>query len=373
MVGFREPPNTYLCFPFNKPCMGYRSLRECVTDLERHGHLVRVTEEVDSNLEMAAIHLRVHEASGPALWFERVKGTRFQAVSNLFGTLDRSRFMFRDTLQTVKNMVALKGDPSVALKSPLKYSWVPFAAMKALPRKVSNGPVGFGECAISDLPLIKHWPMDGGAYVTLPAVYTEDVDKPGVMGSNLGMYRIQLTGNDFVPDKEIGLHYQIHRGIGVHQAKANAKGQPLRVSIFVGGPPSHPFSAVMPLPEGLSELTFAGALGGRRFRYMHRDGYTLGADCDFVITGEVMPGENKPEGPFGDHLGYYSLTHPSRIYRMNLMQPRNFTWNHRARNLVNHGAKARILLRRPAHHRKRPNGILAVVHLVHLHQRERMR
>lgn len=296
--------------------MGYKSLRECVTDLERNGHLVRVTEEVDPNLEMAAIHLRVHEAGGPALLFERVKGTRFQAVSNLFGNLERSRFMFRDTLDQVKRMVALKGDPTVALKNPLKYGWVPFAALNALPRKTSGGPITYSECNISDLPLIKHWPMDGGAYVTLPIVYTEDVDRPGPMGSNLGMYRIQLTGNDFVPDKEIGLHYQIHRGIGVHQSKANALGKPLKVSVFVGGPPAHSFSAVMPLPEGLSELTFAGALGGRRFRYTKRDGHVLASEADFVITGEVYPGEVKPEGPFGDHLGYYSLTHPFPLMKV---------------------------------------------------------
>src|SRR5690606_37647805 len=142
-----------------------------------------------------------------------------------------------------------------------------------------------------------------------------------IMKANLGMDRIQLSGNDYIPGQEVGLHYQLHRGIGIHQAKANAKGQPLKVSIFVGGPPSHPLSAVMPLPEGLSEMTFAGALGNRRFRYFYDDeGYCISADADFVITGTVMPHENKPEGPFGDHLGYYSLTHPfplmkvSRVY-----------------------------------------------------------
>jgi 4-hydroxy-3-polyprenylbenzoate decarboxylase len=159
--------------------------------------------------------------------------------------------------------------------------------------------------------------MDGGPFVTLPAVYTEDLDKPGVMQSNLGMYRIQLGGNDYVPDKEIGLHYQLHRGIGVHQTKANAKGQPLKVSIFVGGPPANIFSAVMPLPEGISELTFAGALGGRRFRYYYdEEGFCISGDADFVITGEVYPNENKLEGPFGDHLGYYSLQHDFPLMRV---------------------------------------------------------
>ena len=128
------------------------------------------------------------------------------------------------------------------------------------------------------------------------------------MKANLGMYRIQLTGNDYELNKEIGLHYQLHRGIGIHQTKANKKGLPLKVSCFVGGPPSHTLSAVMPLPEGISEMTFAGVLGGRRFRYAYVDGFCISTDADFVITGEVYPGENKPEGPFGDHLGYYSLT-----------------------------------------------------------------
>ncbi len=296
----------------------------CVADLEKNGHLIRIKEEVDPNLQMASIHLRVHAAKGPAIFFENVKGTKFPAVSNLFGTIERSRFIFRDTLDLVKKMVQLKGDPMEALKSPLKYASVPFAALKALPMKSRFGsPILKNQVQVQDLPLIKHWPMDGGAYVTLPIVYTEDADKPGVMHSNLGMYRIQLTGNDYELNREIGLHYQIHRGIGVHQTKANALGKPLAVSIFVGGPPSHSFAAVMPLPEGLSELTFAGALGGRRFRYTKTNGHTLSSDADFVITGKVYPKENKPEGPFGDHLGYYSLKHDFPLMKVDKVYHRN--------------------------------------------------
>lgn len=297
--------------------MSYASLRACVDDLERHGHLIRIREEVDPYLEMAAIHLRVFEAGGPALYFENVKGSQFPAVSNLFGTLERSRFMFRHSLDAVQKLVLLRSDPMQALRQPLKHLGVPFAAIKALPRKARFSlPSAEFETQISKLPQIQHWPMDGGPFVTLPIVYTEDIDKPGVMRSNIGMYRIQLGGNDYVQDKEIGLHYQLHRGIGVHQTKANAKGQPLKVSIFVGGPPALTFGAVMPLPEGLSELTFAGVLGGRRFRYAYRDGFCISADADFVITGEVYPGENKPEGPFGDHLGYYSLKHDFPLMRV---------------------------------------------------------
>jgi 4-hydroxy-3-polyprenylbenzoate decarboxylase len=294
----------------------YRSLEECILDLERNGHLVRIREEVDPELEMAAVHLKVHEAGGPALLFENIKGTRFRAVSNLFGTVERSKFIFRETWEEAQNIIALRNDPMRALKHPLKQIPTAIAAWNALPLKQPGGIPAAQEIRISDLPLIKHWPKDGGAFITLPQVYTEDPEKPGIMNSNLGMYRIQLTGNDYVPDREVGLHYQIHRGIGIHQAKAVKRGEPLKVSIFVGGPPAHTLSAVMPLPEGLSEIIFAGVLAGRRFRYSYIDGFCISNDADFVITGEIFPGDTKPEGPFGDHLGYYSLTHPFPVMKV---------------------------------------------------------
>jgi 4-hydroxy-3-polyprenylbenzoate decarboxylase len=309
--------------------MGYQNLAECVADLERNGHLIRIKEEVDPYLEMAAIHLRVYEKQGPALLFENIKGSKFPAVSNLFGTLERSKFMFRDSLAKVENLVALRSDPIKALKNPFKYAGSGLTALSALPLKQSLFKSQFQKTTISAIPQIVNWPMDGGPFVTMPQVYTEDIDKPGVMNSNLGMYRIQLSGNDYITDKEIGLHYQLHRGIGVHQTKSNAKGEPLKVSIFVGGPPSHPLAAVMPLPEGLSELTFAGAMGNRRFRYFYDDeGFCISADADFVITGTVYPNENKPEGPFGDHLGYYSLTHQFPLMKVhNVYHKKDAIWS----------------------------------------------
>lgn len=309
--------------------MGYKNLADCIADLEKHGHLIRIKEEVDPYLEMAAIHLRVYEKQGPALLFERVKGSKFKAVSNLFGTLERSKFMFRDSLENVERLVTLRSDPMKALKSPFKYVGAGLTALSALPLKQSLFKSTFEKTSISALPQIVNWPMDGGPFITMPQVFTEDIDQPGVMNGNLGMYRIQLGGNDYIPDQEIGLHYQIHRGIGVHQTKANAKGQPLKVSIFVGGPPSHPLAAVMPLPEGLSELTFAGALGNRRFRYFYdEEGFCISADADFVITGTVYPQDNKPEGPFGDHLGYYSLTHPFPLMKVhNVYHKKDAIWS----------------------------------------------
>jgi len=318
--------NSYIC----AANMSYKSLQDCITDLEKHGHLIRIKEEVDPYLQMAAIHLRVFEHGGPAILFENVRGSKFPAVSNLFGTLERSKFIFRDTLDKIKILVDLKSDPIKGIKHPFKYLNVAAMALSALPMKTGrNAPVNFAKCKISDLPQIVNWPRDGGPFVTMPQVYTEDADKPGIMNANLGMYRIQMAGNDYILNEEIGLHYQLHRGIGVHQTKANAKGQPLKVSIFVGGPPSHPVAAVMPLPEGLSEMTFAGALGNRRFRYFYDDeGFCLSADADFVITGTVMPHDNKPEGPFGDHLGYYSLKHLFPLLKVhNVYHRKDAVWS----------------------------------------------
>lgn len=130
------------------------------------------------------------------------------------------------------------------------------------PKFVSSGPVLAHETTIDQLPQLVCWPKDGGAFVTLPQVYTEHVDRPGWRHSNLGMYRVQLSGGQYERNRQIGLHYQIHRGIGVHHAAAIRRGVPFRVAVWIGGPPAMTLSAVMPLPEGLPELAFAGAWGG---------------------------------------------------------------------------------------------------------------
>src|SRR6201996_7835074 len=193
----KYPLFNYL-WPKSAP-MGYPSLQACIADLEKHGHLIRIKEEVDPYLQMAAIHLRVFEHGGPAILFENIKGSKFPAVSNLFGTLERSKFIFRDTLDKVKTMVDLKSDPVKAIRHPFRYANVGLTALSALPKKTGrNAPVSFGKCHISDLPQIVNWPKDGGPFVTMPQVYTEDVDKPGIMNANLGMYRIQLAGNNYV-------------------------------------------------------------------------------------------------------------------------------------------------------------------------------
>jgi 4-hydroxy-3-polyprenylbenzoate decarboxylase len=296
--------------------MGYKSLRACVADLERTGELVRIDQEIDPYLEAAEIQRRVYQASGPAVYYANVKGCRFPMVSNLFGTMERVRFLFRDTLEAVRRLVELKIDPSAFWKNPWRYRAMPRALWHLRPRLVTSGPVLAHEIAIDQLPQLVSWPRDGGAFITLPQVYTEDADRPGWRHSNLGMYRVQLSGGAYERNRQVGLHYQIHRGIGVHHAAAIRRGVPFRVSVGIGGPPALTLAAVMPLPEGLPELAFAGALGGRRVRMVQETQTPgdfrppLAGECDFCITGTVDPEKLLPEGPFGDHLGYYSLAHP---------------------------------------------------------------
>lgn len=290
--------------------MGYKNLRACVDDLKRHKQLIELDVEVDPYLEIGAIQRRAWKLRSPAILFTRVRGTKFPMLANLFGTVDRTRFLFRDTLKTVENLVKIKLDPSEILKHPFRFAKTPFAALHLKPKSVRNGPIMANRIRVSELPQLVSWPKDGGAFVTLPQVYSESALKPGFGKSNLGMYRIQLSGDSYIPDQEIGLHYQIHRGIGVHHAEALEKNVPFRVNIFIGGPPAMTLASVMPLPEGLPELSFAGVLGGRRVAMVARDGLLpIPAEADFCITGTVIPGKLLPEGPFGDHLGYYSLAH----------------------------------------------------------------
>ncbi len=296
--------------------MSYQNLTQAVADLEQTGQLIRITEEVDARLEIGVIQRRVYERGGPALLFNRVKGSDFPMLGNLFGTMERARYLFRDALPRIERLVALKTDPSQALKQPLSTLGLSRTLPHLWPRRVSTGPLLQQTTSLAGLPQLISWPDDGGAFITLPQVYSEDPNRPGWRGSNLGMYRVQISGNDYAAD-EAGLHYQIHRGLGVHHAAAMAKGTPLPVNVFVGGPPSLSMAAVMPLPEGMPELAFAGLLGGRQLRVVPTpNGLLAPAEADFCLVGHIDLQRTLPEGPFGDHLGYYSLAHPFPVMKV---------------------------------------------------------
>jgi len=303
--------------------MSHRSTRDVVVDLKKNGRLIEIDTPLSPKLEIAEIQRRVYARQGPAVLFTNPVNSRFPMVSNLFGSLDQARFLFRHTLERVRRAIELKIDPNALLRNPLRYLSAPSTAWSMLPKKTSSGSVLSKSCEISDLPQLISWPDDGGSFITLPQVlsapptYGKNIS-PNLNACNLGMYRIQLSGNQYIANKEIGLHYQLHRGIGIHHQQALKANQPFPVTITVGGTPAMTLAAVMPLPEDVGELTFAGALAGHRIPMIVKKNSSAStlptapiyADADFAITGIVDPNSLKPEGPFGDHLGYYALTHP---------------------------------------------------------------
>lgn len=297
--------------------MPHRSTRELVNDLQSHDRLIVIEDEVDPHLELAEIHRRVYQNGGPALLFQNVKGSRFPVASNLFGTLERARFIFRGTFESVRAAVRWKTNPAEALKRPWELWRAPAIGLRMQAKRVRNASVMQNQCKLSELPGVVCWPNDGGPFVTLPQVLSQDPSSSSLSGINLGMYRVQLSGNEYEKDGECGLHYQIHRGIGVHHSRALELGKPFPVNISVGGTPAMTVGAVMPLPEGMSELTFAGALAGHRIPVHCGNGHApIYADSDFCIVGEIDPQHLKPEGPFGDHLGYYAKVHEFPVVRV---------------------------------------------------------
>ena len=295
----------------------YRDLTQAVQELKESRQLIVVPEQVDPYLEMAAIHRRVFSARGPAILYTNIKGCNYSAVSNLFGTLERGKYLLRQGYALLEFMQKFneRGWSSLKEISLSQKLTMSLKLRNVLPRSLGlltkkRIRQNYSECQIEDLPQIQCWPMDGGSYILLPQVYSEDPVQSGFKKSNLGMYRIQMQGKSYQKNREIGLHYQTHRGLGIHHQRAIELGKPLKVSIFVGGSPLHFFSAIFPAPEFLPEVFLAGLLNGRRWRYFHTDeGWLVAAEADFCILGEIGEG-NRVEGPFGDHLGYYSLEHP---------------------------------------------------------------
>ena len=296
--------------------MRYRSTRDVVADLRQHGKLIEVDLPLSPILEIPEIQRRVYARKGPAILFKNPTHSSFPMVSNLFGSLDQARFLFRHTFDRVRRAIELKIDPSAFFRNPLRYVSAPSTAWTMLPKHVSSGSVLANSCQIDDLPHLISWPNDGGPFVTLPQVLscppqTSPNQPTNLSHCNLGMYRIQLSGNEYITNQQIGLHYQLHRGIGIHHQKALVAGKPFPVTITLGGHPAMTLAAVMPLPENVGELTFAGALAGHRIPMITRNSTApIYADADFAICGIIDPNSLKPEGPFGDHLGYYALTHP---------------------------------------------------------------
>lgn len=298
--------------------MGCFSTASAIADLERQGSLLRFDAPIRAEQEISAVLRYLYRIGGPAVLFTRVLDCPFPVVGNLYGTPERARFLLRHGIHRVEKVMRLKGDPGLALRKPWSFWDLPLSLPHLWPRWTRRAPVLECRTTLSRLPRHISWPQDGGPFVTLPAVYSEHPGRPGRWHGNLGMYRVQLAGNEYLPEQEVGLHYQIHRGIGIHHQAALARGERLWVNVFVGGPPALTWAAVMPLPEQIPELVFAGALAGRAVRLARvpESPLPVAAEADFALVGYVEPDLTRPEGPFGDHLGYYSLVHPFPVLKV---------------------------------------------------------
>ncbi len=299
---------------------GFPDLRAFLDRLRRDGELVTIDAEVDARLEAAEIHRRVIAAGGPALLFTRVRGAAFPLVTNLFGTGRRAALAFGPRpLHLVKRIVELA--ETILPPSPAKLWGARDVAGEALRiglRRARRGPVTdvvTDDVRLDRLPALTLWPDDGGPFVTLPLVYTEHPERPG---HNLGMYRMQVYDRCTT-----GMHWQIGKGGGFHYAVAEPQDRPLPVTVFLGGPPALILSAIAPLPENIPELMLASLIAGERLGRVPGIGpHPLVANAEFALIGSVAPHVRRPEGPFGDHYGYYSLRHDYPVFTVERMAHR---------------------------------------------------
>jgi 4-hydroxybenzoate decarboxylase subunit C len=299
---------------------GFPDLRSFIDRLRRDGDLAVVETPVDPVLEVAEIHRRVIAAGGPALLFTNVKGAAFPLVTNLFGTSRRAALAFGERPQRlIRRLVHLV--ETLLPPTPRKLWDARDVALEARRIGLSRGSRGpVTEVVTTDvrldrLPALTCWPDDGGPFVTLPLVYTEHPDKPG---HNLGMYRLHVHDASTT-----GMHWQIGKGGGFHHAVAEARGERLPVTVFLGGPPALMLSAIAPLPENVPELMLASLIAGERLRLVEGHGpHPLVAQAEFALLGSVPPNVRRPEGPFGDHYGYYSLRHDYPVFEVERMAHR---------------------------------------------------
>lgn len=288
-------------------------LRSFLQVLDHEDEVLHIHKEVSTDLEIAEIHRRVVQEKGKALFFHNVKNSSFPVVTNLFGSKKRIELAFPSEpekfIQTLVSFATGPFPPSFSSLWQKKEQLRTFFRLGL--KKKKHGYVT--ECVIDppdleQLPLLKLWPDDGGHFITLPLVYTQE---PVKGTPNLGMYRIQRFDK-----KTTGLHFQIGKGGGFHYHRAEELGVDLPVTIFVGGPPSLIISAIAPLPENVPELIFASLLQNQKLDTTSVAGHPhpLISQCEFAIVGKAISKERRLEGPFGDHYGYYSLAHEFPVF-----------------------------------------------------------
>ena len=293
---------------------GFRSLSDFLADLERRGDLKRVPREVDWACEATEIACREAKREGPALLFERVRGSSFPLAVNVLGARRRIEWALGRTPASVGAELEqiLHAVPPRRLGDLWKLRGSAGRVLAMRPRMLAAGPAQevVPGADLTPLPNLQLWPGDGGRFVTFGLVLTEH---PETRGRNLGIYRMHIYD-----ERTTGMHWQIGKGGGFHHHRAEARGEPLEVAVAVGADPATLLASVAPLPEGIDELAFAGFLRGAPTRLACARTLTMHVPCDaeFVLEGVVRPGERRQEGPFGDHFGHYSHAAPFPVFHL---------------------------------------------------------
>src|SRR2546425_3650026 len=295
----------------------HSNLRTFLDLLARENEIITIEAEVDPYLEAAEVHRRVIDRGGPALLFQQVKGSRYPVVTNLFGTKRRIDLAFGPKPEAiVRELVQVAESLLPPRPSELwKHRSLGREVLRLGTRNTTRSPVTQvcdRPARLGELPVLTTWQEDGGPFITLPLVYTEN---PVTKKHNLGIYRMQVHDA-----QTTGLHWQIQKGGGFHYREAEALGQPLPVTVFLGGPPALILAAIAPLPEDVPELVLASLLAGEKLKMSKdpMDGpHRLAAEGEFALVGQAPPNKRRPEGPFGDHYGYYSLQHEYPVFEVN--------------------------------------------------------
>ena len=306
--------------------MAYKDLQDFVSAIEARGELRRIQIEVDPILEITEIADRVMKTGGPALLFEKVKGSVWPLLINAMGTegrmalalgaesLDAKAAQIEDLLawawSNVRDFSLLKALPGALPKLPTALSLLPRHVGHPLCQEVIED-VGPGKAqGFSSLPVLQCWPGDGGRFFTLPVVCTRD---PETGSQNWGMYRMQVYD-----DTSCGMHWHVHKDGAHFFQKYKARGERMPVAVALGSDPAVTYASTAPLPEGLWEAVFAGFLRGKPCEVAKAtlSGIQVPADAEFVLEGYVDPEESRLEGPFGDHTGFYSLPDQYPVFHL---------------------------------------------------------
>jgi 4-hydroxy-3-polyprenylbenzoate decarboxylase len=301
----------------------FDDLREFINFLEDKKELVRIKAEVDPILEITEITDRISKKGGPALLFENVKGSELPVLINLFGSYRRMGWALgADDFTSINNRFAalLKGDLDMNLRQKLEALYGLYKLSASKPKEVKKAAcheiVKENDFALSDYPILKCWPGDGGRFITLPIVMTRD---PESGKQNMGMYRLQVFD-----DRTTGMHWHTHHDGAVNYRKAVKLGKRLEVAVALGGDPITIFAATAPLPYGVEELFFAGFLRGKPVEVVKAKTVNLmvPARAEIVLEGYVEIEERRREGPFGDHTGYYSIADDYPVFHITCITQR---------------------------------------------------